>query len=72
VHISGNALMASLLVSSIGFGLFVYGRKQSRAPQLIAGLVLMVYPYFVSSVPVTLIVGGALVLALWLAVRLGL
>jgi len=71
VHLSGNQLMASLLVSSVGFVLFVYGRKLARAPQLVAGLALMVYPYFVPSAAVTLIVAGALVAALWLAVRLG-
>jgi hypothetical protein len=71
VHFSGNELLASLLVSSIGFVLFVYGRKLARAPQLIAGVVLMVFPYFVSSALVTLIVGAGLLAALGIVVRLG-
>jgi hypothetical protein len=72
VHLSGNQLLASLLVSSIGFVLFVYGRKLARAPQLVAGLALMVYPYFVSSAVATLLVAAGLLGALWLSVRLGL
>ncbi|MDA1183275.1 MAG: hypothetical protein O2930_01355 [Acidobacteria bacterium] len=52
-------LMLSLIPSGVGFVLFVYGRKVSRWPQLIAGLRLMVYPYFAGDV-VTLISVGAL------------
>jgi hypothetical protein len=71
VHFSGNELLASLLVSSIGFVLFVYGRKLARAPQLVAGLLLMVFPYFVSSAAVTLLVGGGLLAVLGIVVQLG-
>jgi hypothetical protein len=71
MHFSGNELLASLLVSSIGFVLFVYGRKLARAPQLIAGVVLMVFPYFVSSALVTLLIGGGLLAGLGIVVRLG-
>ena len=71
MHFSGNELLASLLVSSIGFVLFVYGRKLTRLPQLVAGLVLMVFPYFVSSALVTLLVGGGLLAVLGILVRLG-
>jgi hypothetical protein len=37
-------LMLSLIPSGIGFVLFTYGRKSDRWPQLVAGLVFMVYP----------------------------
>ncbi len=42
-------LLWGLLFSSIGMGFFIYGRKQTRAVPLVCGIVLMVYPYFVSS-----------------------
>lgn len=45
-----NYLLASLLVSSIGFVLLVYGKRMARLPQLAVGIVLLVYPYFLSSV----------------------
>jgi hypothetical protein len=58
-------------VSGVGFVLFTYGKKQDRFPHLAAGLVLMIYPYFVGSAVPMLLVGAAIVGALWLAVRSG-
>ncbi len=65
------ALLLSLVMGGIGFVLLVYGRKQERWPQLVAGLVLMVYPYFVSGVAALVGIGIAICAALWLAVRAG-
>jgi len=31
-----NSLFLSLVVSTVGLGLFIYGKKQQRLPQLIA------------------------------------
>ncbi|MCA8978359.1 MAG: amino acid transport protein [Planctomycetes bacterium] len=41
------SLFTGLITSSIGCGLFLYGKKQARAPQLVAGIVLMALPFFV-------------------------
>jgi hypothetical protein len=41
-------------------------------PQLVTGVVLMVYPYFVSGAALMLAIGAAVVAALWIAVRRGL
>ena len=64
-------LFLSLLPSGVGFVLFVYGKKRERWPQLVVGLLYMVYPYFATSV--TTLVGIGLVLGgtLWYALRLG-
>ncbi len=64
-------LFASLAIGSVGFGLFIYGKKQRRWPQLIAGCVLTVYPYFVGSLWWMLGIGAAVIGALILAVRAG-
>ena len=64
-------LFLSLIPSGIGFVLFVYGKKQERWPQLVAGMVLTVYPYFATSVASLVIVGTAVLAALWFAVRRG-
>ncbi len=64
-------LFLSLIPGGIGFVLFVYGKKQERWPQLVAGLAFMVYPYFATSVWSLTLVGVALGVALWLAVRAG-
>jgi hypothetical protein len=63
--------MLSLIPSGIGFVLFTYGRKQQRWPHLGAGLLLMVYPYFATTVMSLVAAGVAIGVALWYAVRLG-
>ena len=64
-------LFLSLIPSGIGFVLFMYGKKQQRWPQLAAGLLLMVYPYFTDSVTALAAVGALLGIALWMTLRLG-
>jgi hypothetical protein len=71
MDIDANSLLAGMLVSSIGFVLFVYGKKQSRFPQLVVGLVLMVYPYFVPSALLMFGIAVCLLGLLWLGVRAG-
>ena len=68
----GSSLIVGLVVGSVGLGFFLYGRKQRRAPQLVVGLVMMLYPYFVSSVPVTAALAVGLVGLLWFLVNRGL
>jgi 4-hydroxybenzoate polyprenyltransferase len=64
-------LFLSLIPGGIGFVLFVYGKKQERWPQLVAGLLFMVYPYFATTVLSLLSVGVLLGAGLWLSIRLG-
>ena len=67
----GAWLYVSLVISSIGFVLLAYGRKQARLPQLVVGLALLVYPYFVTALTPMLIVAAVLLGGLGVAVRLG-
>jgi hypothetical protein len=55
----------------VGVGFFLYGKKQQRWPHLVVGIVLMGYTYFVSSVAVMLGIAAALIVALWLVIRVG-
>jgi hypothetical protein len=66
-----NSLLLSLLFSSVGFVFFAYGKKQARIPQMVAGVLLMVYPYFVSNLIAMSVVGVMIIALTWLAVRLG-
>ncbi len=71
MNLDGNAILLSLFIGLVGFALLVYGKRQSRLPHMGVGLVLMIYPYFVSNL---MLMGGvalALVAGLWGAVRLG-
>jgi len=71
VDLSAGTLVASFAVSTAGMGLFVYGKRQARLPQLGVGLALMVCPYFAPGAAAIWSVGGALALALAVALRWG-
>jgi hypothetical protein len=71
MDLDANSLLAGLLVSSVGFVLFRYGKKVGRPPQLVMGIVLMVFPYFITSVPWMLGVAVLLIGLLWGALKLG-
>jgi hypothetical protein len=66
--IDQNWLLLSLVPSAVGFVLFVYGKKQGRLPQLVAGIGLMAYPMLATTVR-SLIIGGILIGGgLWYAI----
>ena len=56
-------LLLSILFGALGLGYVVYGRRQRKGSALIAGVGLMVFPYFVASMLATLALGFALVVA---------
>ena len=64
-------LMLSLVPSGIGFVLFMYGRKQHRWPQLVAGILLMIYPYFVETVLAMIGVGIAIAAGMYALIANG-
>ena len=64
-------LFLSLIPSGVGYIFFTYGRKQGRIPQLVAGIALMVYPYFTGSNALLLGVGVMIGAALYVALQLG-
>jgi multisubunit Na+/H+ antiporter MnhC subunit len=57
------SLAIGILTGAIGLAYFIYGKRQARFAPLLAGLALCVYPYFVDSVPWSLVIGAALVAA---------
>ena len=61
----GTSLIFSILFGSIGMGYFVYGKKQQAAIPLITGIVLCIFPYFVSNVYIMVLVGIVLTLLPW-------
>ena len=64
-------LFLSLITGGVGVVLLIYGKKQGRWPHLVAGLLFLVYPYFVDTAAVVIGIGIAIGVALWLAVREG-
>jgi hypothetical protein len=71
LNLDANSLLLSFLIGSIGFVCFVYGKRQSRFPHMLAGAALCIYPYFVSNLVLSAAIAAALLGLLWLAVRLG-
>jgi hypothetical protein len=55
-----SVLLWGLLFGSIGFGFFLYGKKQKAVVPLIAGIALCVVPYFIANVYVLVAVGVVL------------
>jgi hypothetical protein len=55
-------LAASFVIGVVGLGLFLFGKRRSRFVPMIAGIVMMVYPYFVSNtvamIGVGVVIGG--------------
>jgi len=51
-----------LLFGSIGLGFFIYGRKRNAVVPLVCGLVLMVFPYFITNTILLVVIGAALVI----------
>ena len=64
-------LFLSLIPGGVGFVLVVYGKKQGRWPQAVAGALLLIYPYFTSSVTSLVSVGAAIGFGLYLALQAG-
>jgi len=59
-------LIGGLLFGGIGFVAFVYGKKQTNLKALLIGIILMVYPYFVSNVILLYVIGTVLTVCLFI------
>ncbi len=64
-------LIVSFLVSGVGVVAFVYGKRQQKLYPMLAGVALLVFPYFVDNVLVTAGITAAVLAALWLLSRNG-
>lgn len=57
---STAVLLWGLLFGSIGFGFFLYGKKQKAVVPLVTGIALCVVPYFIANVYILIGVGVVL------------
>ena len=57
---STSLLFLGLLFGSVGFGYFLYGKRQAAIVPMVCGIALMVFPYFVSNVLILVVIGIAL------------
>lgn len=61
--INSSTLLWGLIFGSIGFGFFIYGKKQKLFVPLFSGLGLMIIPYFIANIYI-LILSGLVLIAL--------
>jgi hypothetical protein len=54
---NASTLMWGVIFGSIGFGFFVYGKKQKAIIPLLSGIGLIIFPYFISNVFILVITG---------------
>ena len=62
-------LLWGLLFGSIGFGFFLYGKKQKAVVPLITGIALCIVPYFIVNV-YALVTVGVILMAIPFFVRI--
>jgi len=58
--LSGATLYDGLVARGLGMGYLLYGRRQARYSAVLAGLLLCLYPLFVTSVLWSCVIGIAL------------
>lgn len=56
-----GSLMWGILFGSFGMGYFIYGKKQKKIVPLISGILLCVFPYFISNTGIVIMIGGILI-----------
>jgi hypothetical protein len=71
MNLNLNTILLGSFISLIGLALLMYGRKEGRAPHMVVGLLLIIYPYFVGNLLIEVAVAVVLVAGLSLVSRLG-
>lgn len=56
-----TTFVLGIIFSTVGLGFFLYGKRQGKLIPLVCGLLLMVFPYFISNVIILLVIGVALI-----------
>jgi len=65
MDLSFSALFSSLLIGTIGMGLFIFGKRTGKMVPLGIGLLMCVYPYFIPNMLILWCVTVALFVPLW-------
>lgn len=69
MDMSPTSLFTSLIVSGIGYVLYSYGRKASRIPHLVTGVVLFVTTWIAPSPLASGLITVGLLGVLWIVVK---
>ncbi len=66
-----NFLFASLIWGSVGFGYFIYGKKQQSFVPMIGGILMIVASYFASSALIMSLISIGLIVTVHVLLRQG-
>ena len=61
-------IIAAFIVSTVGFSIFLYGKKQKRIPQLVVGMFLLAAPLILPGLVPMSVAAGLSLIVLRLAV----
>ena len=68
---SANFLFASLIWGSVGFGYFIYGKKQASWVAMVGGALMMAASYFVGSALLMSLICLGLIVAVYVLLKQG-
>ena len=60
-----ETLFFGLVFGAVGIAAFRHGKREGNAMCLLLGVALMVFPYFVDGVVLTVLVGAGLTAGVW-------
>ena len=60
-----GSIVAGVIFGIIGWSAFIYGKKEKNWRPMVIGIVLMVYPYFITNAILVFAIGIALTVALF-------
>jgi len=69
--VSTPEIIAGFIISTVGFSVFLFGKKQKRPPQLIVGILLMAAPFVVPNPLWDSVTAVGLLIAMRLAIQNG-
>jgi len=65
MDLSPGMLLSSLIISMVGMGLFLYGKKSGNMKCLGGGIALSIAPYFAPSVAIMWLIAGGVTAGLY-------
>ena len=66
MNFSFSSIFAGIVFGAIGLAAFIYGKKQVSFKPMVIGIILMVYPYFVSHEIWVWVIGTVLTFSLFI------
>lgn len=61
-------LIVGLITGTFGLAIFVYGKRQHKIIPMLSGILLCIYPYFIHSLTLIIVIGIVLVVLPFLSV----